>query len=157
MSTTQSLPLTSSIALYQGRGSVASIINTAGFRALIASHDYLALIVPLLPSVCMTFQWRLDTSTLSWSTTTMRPTPLAAKNRRRVGLILPALITRTNNDRSLRCPNTPNLSESRSWQEYRKIWSFQSRSLLRHTHSHTPLSKLKLNTDQLVLLPPQLL
>ena len=101
-STTQSLPLTSSIALSQVRSFITAVTDKVGMRSLIESHADPALLVPLPPSGCMTFQWRLETSTLSWSTTVMHQTPLAAKNRRRVDLMLPALTTRTDNDRILR-------------------------------------------------------
>ena len=117
VSTTQSLPLTRSIVLSQVRGFVTTVTDTVGLRALIASRADLALLVPLLPSVCMTCRCRLDTSTSSWSTTVMCPTPLAAKNRRRVDSMPPAPMTRTDGDRSLRWPNTPNPSESSSWRD----------------------------------------
>ena len=103
----------------------------------------------------MTCQWRLNTYMPSWSTTVMRPTPLAYDNRRMVGPMLPSSMTSTDNGRSLCWPNTTNASERRSWREYREIWSVQSCYLLRHPHSIPPLSKSKSKTDKLVLLPPQ--
>ena len=43
-----------SIALFQVRDSVKAVTDTVGLRALIASRADLALLVSLLPSVCMT-------------------------------------------------------------------------------------------------------
>ena len=156
-STTQLLPLTISISLSQVTGSVRVVTDTVGLRALIASRVDLVLLVNFLPSVCINFRWRLDTSTTLWSTTVMRPTPLADKNRRRVDPMPPTPTTRTDDERSLHWPNTPNLSQKRIWREYRKIWSLRSHYLLRNPQSRPPLLKSNLKTDQLVLLPPQLL
>ena len=114
MYTTQSLPLPISIAFSKVRISVTDVTNTVGFRSLIALGSDVTMISPLVPSVCMTYQWRLDTSTLLWSTTGMILKPLVAKNRRRVGLIPPSLMASTNNDRNLRWTNTQNPYESRS-------------------------------------------
>ena len=98
----QFLPLTSSIELSQVRGSVAAVTDTVGIRALIASCLDLALLFPFLPSMYMTLQWSLDTSTSLWYTTVIRPTPLVAENRRSVGPMPPTLTTRTDDGRSLR-------------------------------------------------------
>ena len=121
VSATHSLPLTIYIYLSQVRRSITAVTDTVGFRALIASRADLDLLVPLLPSVCMTCQWRLDAFTLSWSTTVMITKPLAANNRMRVGPIPNALTTRTKYDRSMLWHNTSNPSKSRIWQEYRDI------------------------------------
>ena len=141
----------------QVRVSVMAVTDTVRFRDLVASPAEPALLVPLLPLVCMSCQWKLYTSMSSWSTTVMSPTPMVANNRRRVGPMPPAPTTRTNNDRSLCWPSNPNPSNSRSWREYHKIWLVRSLSLICHPHTLPPLSKLKSNMDQLVLLPPQLL
>ena len=61
-STTHLLHLTSSIELSQVRGSIMAVTNTVGLKALIESCADIALLVFLLPAVCMTCQWRLDTS-----------------------------------------------------------------------------------------------
>ena len=103
-------------------------------------------------------RWRLDTSTLSWSTTVMRPMVLADKSRRRVAQCRPPRQTGpTMIDRSLCWTNTPNQSKSRIWREYHKIWSVRLRSLLQHPHSRPPLSKLDSKMYQLVQLPHQIL
>ena len=121
VSTAHYLSLTSYIALSQVKVSVTSVTNAVGLRALIASRVDLALLVSLLLLVCMTCQWSLDTSMSSWFATVMHPTPLTAKNRRRVVPMLPALTTRTDDDRSLCWPNMPNPSKSRSWWDYREV------------------------------------
>ena len=153
VSTTQSLPLAISIALSQVRGSVMAVTNTVGFWNLISLRVGLAFLVSLLPLVCITCLWRLYTSTLSWSTTIMRPTPLVDKNMRRVGPMPPTLTTRTDDDRSLRWPNMPNPSENRTWQEYREIWLVRSRSLLCHHHSHRPPFKIEVNDGSIGAAP----
>ena len=113
------------------------------------TYSCLPTIVTILPSVYMTCQWRLDTSTLSWSTTVMRPTQLVAMNNWRVVPMPPSPMARTNNDRSLRCPKTPNPYE-RSGQSGCAPFSI----ILTHA---PPPSKLKSKTYQLVKIPPQLL
>ena len=92
-----------------------------GFKTLIVLRMDLALISPLLPLVCITYQWRLDITTLSWSTTIMRPTPLVTKNSSRVVPMTPSPMDRTNNDRTLLWPNTLNPYEIRRWWDYRNI------------------------------------
>ena len=129
-STTQTLPLTSFIVLSRVRVSDVSVIDTLVLRDLIALREDLALFVTLLPLVCMTFRWRLDTSALTWSTTVMHPILLESKNESRVEAIPPALSTRTDDDRSLHCTNKSNPSDSRIWWYYQGIWLVWSLSLL---------------------------
>ena len=102
MYTTQSLPLPISIVFSQVRVSITYVTDTVGFRYLIVLGADVTMISSLVPSVCMTYQWRLDTSTFLWSFTVMSPKPMVAKNRSRVGLMPPSTMASTNNDRSLR-------------------------------------------------------
>ena len=97
--------------------------------------------------------WGLETSTSSWSITVVHPTPLAAKNRMRVDPMLPSPTSRTEDDGSLRWPNTPNTSERRSWRGYREIWSIRSCSLLRNLHSSPPPFEIEVEDGSLGATP----